>query len=406
LFIGSRALMRYINVANKFSEAKMLNRRILIFHDILWSYYKGAVFSELYNLLIEQGFEPLFVHIALTTQERTRLGDPDYSVHRYPYKVLFNKPLNEIGYLNRALAVAQTLLEFRPHLVVLPGYADLCCWAGLLVAKVLGSKVIIAIDSTEADKPRKWYKEFAKRIFCDFSDGAFCYGTASACYARKLGIRRIFLRCQACPNEIVAGICQDARTRRDELQRVYGFKKRNFIYVGRLAKEKNVSTLIRAFHIATKEKADWGLLIVGDGPEREALESLVDHLGLRDRTFFAGGKSWREVPSFYALADVLVLPSISEPWGLVVNEAMACGLPVVVSNKAGAAWDLVIDGENGFTFNPYKLEELVDIMRKFVNGEVNVQEMGRRSMEIIRIYTPRNAAKQMMMGIKEILDMR
>jgi len=108
-------------------------------------------------------------------------------------------------------------------------------------------------------------------------------------------------------------------------------------------------------------------------------------------------------PEFYALADVLVLPSFSEPWGLVVNEAMVCGLPVIVSNRAGASFDLVKNGKNGFTFNPYDWKELAELMRKFTKGEVDIKEMGYNSKEIIREYTPEKAARQMLVGIKQIL---
>jgi len=87
----------------------------------------------------------------------------------------------------------------------------------------------------------------------------------------------------------------------------------------------------------------------------------------------------------------------------VVNEAMECGLPVIVSKRAGAYWDLVKEGENGFGFDPTNQEELESIMLKFINNEVDTKKMGEKSKEIIKDYTPENSAKQMFKGIRKVI---
>ena len=148
---------------------------------------------------------------------------------------------------------------------------------------------------------------------------------------------------------------------------------------------------------------DWGLILVGDGPQRQELTALCAELDAND-VYFAGGKSWREVPEFYALADVFVLPSKSEPWGLVVNEAMVCGLPVLVSNHCGSAYDLVQEGRNGFTFDPFNEQELLEKLSYFVTNSKQLATMGTRSREIITKFSPRNAALQMFKGISMIFS--
>ncbi|MGC8979482.1 glycosyltransferase family 4 protein [Caldisericum sp.] len=220
---------------------------------------------------------------------------------------------------------------------------------------------------------------------------------------------RIFIKCQATDNHTIENICLDYKIKREELKKQYGFNKYNFIYVGRLSPEKNLITLLKAFDNIIKnekESKDWGLIIVGDGPQRKELEEFVEKYNLKNYVFFVGGKSWKEVVEYYTLADVFILPSLSEPWGLVVNEAMICGLPVIVSKSAGSYWDLLKEGINGFGFDPLNQKELENIMLKFISGEVNMKKMGEASKEIIKEYTPENAARQMLKGIEKVLELK
>jgi glycosyltransferase involved in cell wall biosynthesis len=104
-----------------------------------------------------------------------------------------------------------------------------------------------------------------------------------------------------------------------------------------------------------------------------------------------------------ALSDVLVLPSYSEPWGLVVNEAMACGMPVIVSEKCGCAPDLVQNGKNGISINPYDGKSLTDALNFFIENPTKIEVMGRVSKEIIEEYTPQKVAQEMYLGFKRCL---
>ncbi|MBW3022892.1 glycosyltransferase, partial [Candidatus Woesearchaeota archaeon] len=210
-------------------------------------------------------------------------------------------------------------------------------------------------------------------------------------------------------NDAIELIYSESRRMKKELQDKEGFKARNFLYVGRLSREKNVQTLIRVFSQIKKMKmnnsSDWGLIIVGDGDETQYLERLSRELDVSD-VFFIKGKQWKEVIKYYAVSNVLVLPSISELWGLVVNEAMICQLPVVVSRNCGSSYDLVREGENGFVFDPYNMDELEKIMLKFIDNEIDTAKMGERSKEIIKQYNPKHAAEQMLNGINFVLRTR
>ncbi len=118
---------------------------------------------------------------------------------------------------------------------------------------------------------------------------------------------------------------------------------------------------------------------------------------------FIEGQPWYDVPKILALADVFILPSYSEPWGLVVNEAMASGLPVIVSNKCGSAFDAVLEDVNGYTFNPYDVAELTSVLKKFVDNPEKNAPFGQKSKEIIKRFSPEQVAQEMYDGFKKVV---
>jgi glycosyltransferase involved in cell wall biosynthesis len=130
--------------------------------------------------------------------------------------------------------------------------------------------------------------------------------------------------------------------------------------VGSLIPRKNVRLLLEALHRLSDPTV--GLLVVGTGPQEKELRGLCRQLGLEGRVVFAGFRQQWELPQYYGLADVLVLPSLREVWGLVVNEALATGLYVLCSTAVGAAYDLVRPGWNGELFAPTAMEELVELL--------------------------------------------
>ena len=385
-------------------------KKVLLIHNILWSHYKAGVFTELNHLLASDGYDFLVVHISPKGNAQKNHGDVDLDMHQYPFKVLFEEDYEELGNLRKSASVCKKIISYKPDILILPGYNEIFCWFALISAKLLMIHIIISCDSTAMDRPRFWYKEALKKFFVRRCSVGFCYGIKSAEYLNTLGMPTtdIFLRCQAINNEEIAAIHESVHAVRKEFLTATGFKQHNFIFVGRLNPIKNIEHLIKAFAILKNTNAlalSWGLIVVGDGPQKEELISICTELKVCD-VYFVGGKSWREVPKFHALADVLVLPSISEPWGLVINEAMACSMPVLVSKYCGAAYDLVYVGENGFIFDPFDKEELINWLNYFVTHHKRIEKMGMRSREIISGYSSKNAAKQMYNGIDRLLNHR
>ncbi len=381
-----------------------MKTRILLLHNILWSHYKATVFSELNKLMEDNLCELLVIQFAMTERQRKALGEIDLTNHNYPYKLLFNASIEEIPWYRQALEIFKELRTHRFSVIIIPGYAYVICWCALFYSILTRKKIIVSFDSTEIDNPKSWWKEPIKRWFINKCDASMCYGDKSREYLIKLGMspNNIYTRCQATDNQKVAEIHSVAILNR-EFNLIQGnLCLHNFIYVGRLSKEKNLEILLSAYtkvKLGNEHAADWGLIIVGDGPEKEALQQLVGKVGARD-VCFTGGLPWEEIPKYHALSDVLVLPSMSEPWGLVVNEAMACGLPVLVSNHCGSAYELVSEGENGFTFDPRDGRDLQKKLAFFVDQPQAVKRMGEQSRRTIVDYSPQKAARQMMNCIK------
>jgi glycosyltransferase involved in cell wall biosynthesis len=174
--------------------------------------------------------------------------------------------------------------------------------------------------------------------------------------------------------------------------------------VGRLSPEKGLSTLIRAMAILIERRPDVSLAIIGSGPQSTDLRAMAGALGLERNITFLGGRNVTELPPFYRRAYALVLPSLSEPWGLVVNEAFQFGCPAVVSDACGCSPDLIVEGRTGFVFQAGQIASLAGALSQMLGAAGKRQDMGRECMRLIENYTPTAAAMQMMGGIRAVLS--
>lgn len=377
--------------------------RILIIHQYLWSHYKGKIYSELQKIVnSHKNDELLVLQTSLNEITRANLGPVDRSIHQYNYQVLVDDYYENIPNTTRARKMLYWVRKFKPDVVNVSGYYEPAMNIIIFYCRMVGIKVIISVDSTEEDKPNIWWKEAIKRFVVNRAQGFFCYGSKAAEYMFKFGVKpdQILLENNAVDNQTIASIYQEAYQNREVEKEKYDLRPYNFIYTGRLMAIKNVDNLLLAFSkLKTK---DWGLVILGDGAEGEKLRKYVVDNNLEGVRFIEG-QAWYNVPKFMALGDVFVLPSYSEPWGLVVNEAMICEMPVIVSNKCGSSHDLVKNGENGYTFNPYDTEELVGIMQKFVDDLDIIKVFGKVSKEIIKKYSPDQVAQEMYAGFKKVI---
>ena len=399
--------------------------KVLIVHNILWAHYKARVFQEVNRLAQQQPNLSVMV-IQIARNERSRAGleqpDPETPLYSYPYELLFDRFLEDVGLWERTRALLQRLWRYRPDVVTLTGYYDPAQLVVLLVAKLLRIRVIMQNESTAADHTRGGWKEVFKRWIFKQCDGFFCFGTLSANYLLQLGVRpdQILLRKNAVDNQALANAFKRALPHRPAKQQQLRLQPNNFIFVGRLIEVKNLLALVDTFAETRQQvrnpvflpagnfpadtihSSQWGLILLGDGPLHESLQQRIIDLGLTDFIHLLPGRPWFRVPEVLALADVLVLPSRSEPWGLVVNEAMACGLPVIVSDRCGCVADLVREGQNGFIINPDQPAQLKHALQQFMTGDVDRLQMGDTARHMISPFAPEAVAQEMLTGFLTI----
>ena len=376
---------------------------MLIIHQFFWAHYKAKIYTELQKVVDKHPEDELLVlQTALNEFTRSKIGSIDYSIHQYNVQILFEDFYENTTVWQRVKKSLFWVNKFKPDVINLPGYYEPAMNIVLFYCKLKGIKIVISSDSTESDNPNVWWRESLKRFVVSQAQGFFCYGTKSAEYILKLGMKpeHILVENNSVDNVRIEKVHTEALQTRQEVKKSYQLKKYNFVYVGRLIEIKNLDNLLAAYKPLAN--SDWGLIILGDGSEEEKLKKYASDNQLEGVKFIAG-QPWYDVPKILALADVFVLPSYSEPWGLVVNEAMACGLPVIVSNKCGSAFDVVIENQNGYTFNPHSVEELTNIFEKFVENPDKIKIFGEKSKEIIKRFSPENVAQEMYDGFKKVV---
>ncbi len=380
--------------------------RVLIVHNQLWAHYKAIIFNELQKIISQNPDDKLLVvQIASVEKSRLNFGDSDLSIHQYPYLLLHEGILEDVGLWARISGIIKAIQDFKPTVVNLTGYYDLASWAILFYCKIKGIKTVLSNESTAGDHSRNNIKEHIKSLIIKQFNGFFNFGTLSKNYLLNLGgkPKQMLVNRNCVDNLAIRSIYDKSIINRVTQQKRLGLSVKNFIFVGRLIDYKNLFHFLEAFGMAQKSSSqDWGVVILGDGELKNDLQSFVLEKNI-PKISFHQGVSWQQVPEYLALSNVLVLPSYSEPWGLVVNEAMACGLPVLVSEKCGCAIDLVQHGENGFIFSPDNLEELTNLLSKFMNmNEESLSRMGNISEKIIQDYSPENVGREMYEGFKSL----
>jgi glycosyltransferase involved in cell wall biosynthesis len=290
------------------------------------------------------------------------------------------------------------LARSGPRAVAIPGWGDPVSLAALREAKARRIPLVLMSESTAWDEPRVAWKEAVKRRIVRLFDAALVGGRPQANYVAQLGMppERIFLGYDVVDN------AHFARPAPAPAEIAPWNGRPFFLASARFIAKKNLPRLLRAF-ARYRELAGsdaWNLVLLGDGPLRAELEALRAQLGLEPHLLVPGFRQYPELPGWYQAASCFVHASTSEQWGLVVNEAMAAGLPVLVSNRCGCAVDLVQEGVNGFTFDPLDMEQLARLMHRVAHGEADRGAMGAASRRIIADWGPERFA----MGLKAAVD--
>ena len=162
--------------------------RIAIYHNVLGTKYKGAVFSQVYRRSQARGVDASFIQIAETEDPRLGFGAVEAGYHRYPFRLLFRGHYDSASLLGRIVALATDVWKHPCDLLIMPGYNRVEYWAMLAACMLLRRRRAVFCDSTPADRPRGAWKNAAKRLFFSCCDGFFCYGTRSKEYLMSYGV--------------------------------------------------------------------------------------------------------------------------------------------------------------------------------------------------------------------------
>lgn len=273
------------------------------------------------------------------------------------------------------------------------GYHTINVLNSIIAAKVLGIPVLMRAESTLDDRPRSWAKLVAKRLFFAFLRRAVrCVmpiGTKNADYWRaSLGSGiPMYPMPYAVDNDYFGVRAAQAANDREALRHKLNLKPGLpvFLFASKLLRRKRCMDMVEAFlRLATAGASDPPayLLIVGDGEERMAIEGRIRQSGSANVRLL-GFQNQSELPRFFDLCEVFVLPSVQEPWGLIVNEVMSASRAVVVSDEVGCAPDLIRNGENGFVFPARNIEALSEAMGRFIDDSSLAGVMGRKAAETI-----------------------
>jgi len=369
---------------------------VKIFHNVVWSRHKGAVFTALHDISASGAIRYSMVQIADTEHDRIGFSEVDYSFHRYPMRKLFDGCYEDVPALRMITRLTWEVLSAKADLIVLPGYHRPEYWAMLAACVVTGKRRAVFCDSTARDRPYRLHKSLAKRLFFSLCDGYFGFGERSRDYLVSLGARRekIFVPCQAAA---LPGSFSPERAIVERERYRHG-NAPVFLFVGRLSREKGLATLLEAFARLYRRMPDVRLRLVGTGPQRAELEQQIAALGIDGAVAFLGSLQDEPLSREYYGATCLVLPSRSEPWGLVVNEALSHGCPAIVSESCGCVPELIVEGVSGYTFPAGDVAALQRTMRKAMEAFVDAQGTAARCMGVICRFDPPSAAANIARG--------
>lgn len=290
--------------------------------------------------------------------------------------------------INRGIVKA--LNRIAPDVLVCGGYNYVASWQAVLWAKFHGVPALLWGESTARDQRRGSAPvEFLKSRYLRLCNGFVVPGTASAQYLAGLGIAgdHIFRAPNAVDIDLFWRLIQKS-PQGLPAPAALNLPSRYFLYVGRIVKEKGLFDLLSAYaQLDAHVRSEIGLILAGNGADKVELMEAASRIN-PGAIQFVGFVHRENLPSLYASADAVILPTHTDTWGLVVNEAMSCGRPVVVTDVAGCAPDLVKAGWNGYVVSPKNVPQLSSAMARLADDPELRKQMGIRSSQMIRAFSP------------------
>ncbi|MDG3007597.1 glycosyltransferase [Paludisphaera mucosa] len=293
-------------------------------------------------------------------------------------------------------AMTEALDRDRPDAVAAVGYVRPESLALARWGRGNGAATILMSESQAVDRPRVWYKEMIKARRLRLFDAALCGGPSHRDYLVDLGLPadRIALGYNAVDHDFFADQTDAWRARPGSREGMPAAPF--FLSVCRFAPEKNLLRLLQAFRRYRGQGGSWDLVLCGDGPQADDVAAAIEMSDCAEAIHRPGFLQADELARWYAHAAAFVLASVSEPWGLVANEAAAAGLPLLLSSRAGCARTLVPDpeGSTGARFDPMDVRDLAGKLGWVASlAGADRLAIGRRAREVAAEWGPDRFAR-------------
>ena len=349
-----------------------MKKRVAIITNIP-SPYRVGQFINLQNKILE--YEFFFIFSDIGDKERSW----DVNLEGLRNAVFLNsKPLmlkskSEVRGYYLSLDVIKTLNSISPDVVIVCEYNMISIQA-FLYCKIKKIKVISMTDGTlNAEKRFGQLRKLLRRLIIPRADMCIASSTKSKELQIYYGAKEDRI--------IVAYLTVDVGYFRFEREEYHSHK---LLFIGSLIERKGIDLLLKALSLVKK---DYTLTIVGNGEEKSRLVDYVEQNGMKEFVEFVPFKQKEELKEIYNTHDIFILPTREDCFGLVINEAMAASMPVISSCYADGAYDLVIDGENGYIVNPYDSVKFANTIEKLIENDELVEKMGKASFEIINNFS-------------------
>jgi glycosyltransferase involved in cell wall biosynthesis len=292
--------------------------------------------------------------------------------------------------------------------IVYTGYNYFSFWIAAVATKLTGKKFLFSTDSSSIEPRNKkrwktWFKKLLLPPVFKLADTVIVSSTLGKQMLQSLGIseQRIAMTPSSVDNNRWISEANQVDTKKVRKQWDIPDNATVLLFCSKLQSWKRPQDVLQAFFKANIPESY--LIFAGDGTLRVKLVSETESLGIKDRVKFIGFVNQSHLPSIYRSVDLFILASEYEPFGVVVNEAMLCGCPVIVSDKVGAGYDLVRHGENGFVYPCGDIDALATIFKEILPDYERLQKMGTAANERMKSWSPEENIEAVVQALENLI---
>jgi glycosyltransferase involved in cell wall biosynthesis len=363
--------------------------KVVFLHNDFKLYWKGRLYY-LRNFLANHGISMNVIEIfgqGLAYSFDKVTNTENWWECLFPYE-----PFNELEVSKVRQRILKRLDELNPDCIISGGIAFTSGAIGLQWVKHHRKKILFFDDIKHSISKRNIFIKFIKRTLTVQADAYLIPSHDYDVEYLNWGIDRSKLYYGlSCVNNHYYANKKKSSSKSIKL----------IICVARLVPIKNIDGLLRAWEKVELKFPNYHLIIVGDGPEYPSLKILAEELKLFSVKFL-GVMTSRNIAKIFSECDAFILPSFSESWGMVLNEAMASGLPIISSNRINAAIALLVEGENGYLFDPYNVDEITTTLLKHIESSSKKKiEMSQSAKKSIRKYSYKFFASEVFRALSD-----